>query len=240
MKLLWRPRRRSALAGMIVAIGVELLLGGTTSAAQSSTTAAIPSTLPGTQLPSLPGSGASMLAWDAWAGSQRSAIESQPYAAMLAAQGLEIKRLFFVTTTKAPGVPAGVSTVAAVVIAAPLSSGAASRSTQAVSPSTTNFNCSGFSNGLGSACIYASNESGGLEWEASSELYVATTGKLNLGDGGCPGQQDVVTTGLISVTAYETVQIYYGPVAFDQTWDSRWWDDSTGTFKSWGYACLTE
>ena len=181
-----------------------------------------------------------MTVWNARAQSQRDAIESQPYVEMLASQGLVLRRLFFVNVTNAPGIPAGVSTVAAVVIASSQPSATGASPAQAVSPNTTDFNCSGFPNGLGSACIYASNASGGLEWEASSELYVATTGKLNLGDGGCPGQQDVVTSGLLSVAAYETVQIYYGPVYFDQTWDSRWWDDSTGTYRSWGYACLTE
>ncbi len=185
-----------------------------------------------------PSPGASLTVWDAWAAAQKQAIESQPYAQLVTAQGLILRKLYFVNVPNAPGIPAGVTTTAAVVIAS--SAGASSPNvTAAPTSAALATNCSGFSNGLGSACIDAYYNSG-LYWEATSELYVATDGKLNLGDGGCPGQRDVVTTGLVYVSAYQTVELYYGPVNFSQTWDSRWWDDATGSYQSWGYACLTE
>ena len=185
-----------------------------------------------------PSPGASMAVWNSWAVAQKQAIQSQPYAEFAAKQGLVLQKLYFVSVTDAPGIPAGITTEAAVVIAAP--AGAASaQPTGSTSVPSSSTNCSDFSNGLGSACIDAYYNSG-LYWEATSELYVATDGKLNLGDGGCPGQRDVVTTGLVNVSAYETVELYYGPVNFSQTWDSRWWDDASGSYQSWGYACLTE
>jgi hypothetical protein len=105
MKALWRPRHRSALAGLIVAAGVELLLGGTVSAAQSTAPGGIHSTLSATQLPPFPSASAPMTVWNAWAQSQRDAIETQPYVEMLASQGLVLRRVFFVNVTNAPRDP---------------------------------------------------------------------------------------------------------------------------------------
>ena len=102
MKALWRPRHRSALVGLIVGIAVELLLGGTVSAAQSTAPGGIHSTLSATQLPPFPSASAPMTVWNAWAQSQRDAIETQPYVEMLASQGLVLRRVFFVNVTNAP------------------------------------------------------------------------------------------------------------------------------------------
>lgn len=137
MKALWGPRHRSALAGLIVAAGVELLLGGTVSAAQSTAPGGIHSTLSATQLPPFPSASASMTVWNAWAQSQRDAIETQPYVEMLASRGLVLRRVFFVNVTNAPGIPAGVTTVAAVVIASSQAFTTGAESAHAVSPNTT-------------------------------------------------------------------------------------------------------
>ena len=131
------PSAPISTGGSLRCSWVELLLGGTLGAVQSTALGGTHYTLSAAQLPPFPSSSASMTVWNARAQSQRDAIESQPYVEMLASQGLVLRRLFFVNVTNTPGIPAGVSTVAAVVIASSQPSAARASSAHAVSPNTT-------------------------------------------------------------------------------------------------------
>ena len=69
--------------------------------------------------PALPAAGASLATWEVFAAAQTKWIESQPFAAEYAAKGLTVVKVTFIPVLKTPGAPAGVTTMAASVLALP-------------------------------------------------------------------------------------------------------------------------
>jgi hypothetical protein len=118
----WGYRSRlGALASPLLALAIVLGLSGGAQVAgnQDLGSRAQPNFALVGAPPALPAAGASLATWEAFAAGQTKWIESQPFAAEYAAKGLTVVKVTFIPVLKTPGAPAGVTTMAASVLALP-------------------------------------------------------------------------------------------------------------------------
>jgi hypothetical protein len=135
---------------VIIGSGLTALFagsGGGALAASSTSGVSSPQSTSAASLPPSPTATSPISAWTAWAQAQTQIVESLPFG-QLVSPGYSVVSVQFVPVENAPGVPAGVTTTAAVVMAMPTA--AASQST-APRGATNSVSPAGFT----SACNWA-------------------------------------------------------------------------------------
>lgn len=180
-------------------------------------------------VPAPPSPSASAATWQQWAAMQREAMESATWAGIEAAQGSQLTRLTLLAGPT-PGTPAGitVTTIAVGMVVTPT----AVASNRAVPSTPDNItHCTPVKHGTG--CINALTETSGTVIQATYEYQQtgAMTGRLDLGEGGCPGTFIRQFSGL---TLYhdETAKITYGPILADNEWSSTFFHGADTDFGS--------
>ncbi len=132
-----------------------------------------PATDPGPT--SYPTASSSLKSWQVWAAAETMQIEAVPYAKDFAADGYTVQSISFVSVGQIPGmIPAGVTSTAAVVVAAPAQQvpvvAPAPRSASTSSPNAM-ANPDGYTGSCkiisyGTVCVGYEEVSGGHKWDA--------------------------------------------------------------------------
>jgi hypothetical protein len=246
--VVWRIAA-SAACGMVMAATAVL---GTSSAGAAGTAPQVPL---GAQAPygivGAPGqlaTGATAAQWQAWAAAQVKAVETTTWSAEVASTGGQLLSVTYLPVTDAPGVPAGITTVAVSLliqnkpstgIGVTLTAGGGGvKAAIGIKPAySTGSNCVGITDGA--ACVAAFTSGGGLDIEANYtyEAPGSLSGHVEMSDNGCPGSL-VRNGGNATFTNGVEQNLVYGPIFFTAEWASTFWRNNGGTnYSNFGSAC---
>jgi|SRR5579863_4323529 len=178
--------------------------------------------------------------WQSWAAAQRRSMETTPWAHELLSSGFQLTSLSYVDVGEVSGtpIPAGVTTVAAVLTYVPLSL-VSSQEARQLAPRTWLDPCSSITGGR--ACISGAPTTGG---QVINATYTYTgsgvvRGHVELGSYGCPGT--AVRNGYNVTLTYEQYQsVVYTTSRGISEWSSTFWKYNGGVnYTDWGSECAT-
>jgi hypothetical protein len=164
-------------------------------------------------------------------------MASLPYAQMVS-PGYSVQSVQLIPVQNGPGLPAGITTSAAVVLALPTAD--ASTPSPSTSPAGDPGACADITEGVACTGYELAGPTGMIlyaEYEYEPGNGSSTEGKLNLGISACPGTHALASTGLITLKANEEALIDYDVVPASYAFDSRWWHYTGSEYVSWGYVC---
>jgi hypothetical protein len=180
--------------------------------------------------PAPPTANAPMSAWKEWSTAQNAWIRSIPYSSAFASEGYTLVDLGFNTVTSVPGLPAGITETTAWWVVRPSSTSSTKASVQASTDAA--LTCASMS-GPGRNCVSISSSFPATITASYEYLGSGTTlGHVELGVDGCPGS--------LAANSNDAYLSYgYSVGAFTSTtgsnsWSSRFWNDSGGSYHLWG------